>query len=50
MMQKFFVGIANKTNNIFLTNLDKISIDSFLNGNFCWAKQMFVDLTKHFSR
>ena len=27
----------------------KISIDPYLNKNFCWANQIFVDPTKHFS-
>ena len=48
-MQKFFVGIAKKINNIFMVNSNKISIDPYLIKKLCWANQIFVDSTKHFS-
>ena len=48
-MQIFFVGIAKKINSIFLVNSNKISIDPYLNENFCWVNQIFVVSTKHFS-
>ena len=48
-MQNFFVGIAKKINNIFLVDSNKISIGPYLNENLCWANQIFIDSTKHFS-
>ena len=44
-MQKFFVGL----NNIFLLNSNKISFGSYLKEKLCWANQIFVDSTIHFS-
>ena len=48
-MQNFFAGIAKKINNIFLVNLNKISIGPYLNKKLCWANQIFVDSKKYFS-
>ena len=47
--QFFFGGIAKKINNMFLVNSNKISIGPYLNEKLCWANQIFVDSTKHFS-
>ena len=48
-MQNFSVGNAKKINNIFLVNSNKIFTGPYLNEKRCWANQIFVDSTKHFS-
>ena len=45
----FLLELQKKINNIFLINLNKISIDSYLNEKLRWANQTFVDSAKHFS-
>ena len=47
-MEKNFVRIAKKINNIFMVNSNKISIDPYLKEKLCWANQIFVDSTKIF--
>ena len=49
MMQNVFVGIGGKNSTAFFVNSSNISIDPYLNEKFCWANQIYVDSTKHFS-
>ena len=45
----FCWNCKKKINNIFLVDSNEISIGPYLNEKLCWANQIFVDSTTHFS-